>query len=141
MALTLTSVWKRWFYLQETSEWDCVYELSPPILYSSLELGFKKCTTGIKDMHWLDSMSNKLGITSTTVIQGVCYHCLVFKADQGGCFTLWSSGKLYLYKLGIYKNKLKITTKFACFFLPTLLLFLLHIHSTLIYIYFPSVLY
>ena len=33
-----------------------------------------------------------------TGIKGVCHHNLVCKADQWGCFTLRSSGKLYLLK-------------------------------------------
>ena len=68
-------------------EWDCVWELSPPILYSSLGLGLKVYTTTAL-FQWQTSVA--IGI------KGVYHHCLVCKADQGGCFTLWSSGKLYL---------------------------------------------
>ena len=49
-----------------------------------------------------------------TGIKGVCHHCLVCNADQWGCFTLWSSGKLYLLKRQMkYHNKpeLKQTSK------------------------------
>ena len=49
---------------------------------------------GIKTVHCLVSMATSVA----TGIKGVCYPCLVCKADQCGCFTLWSSGKLYLLK-------------------------------------------
>ena len=65
-----------------------------PILYSSLGLGLKVCTTGIKGMHHPISMTTSVA----TGIKGVCYHNLVCKADQWDCFTLRSSGSLYLLK-------------------------------------------
>ena len=76
------------------SEWDCVWELSPPILYSSLGLWIKACTSTTQVL-WQTSVA--------TGIKGVCPHCLVSKADQGGCFILWTSGQLYLlaYKWNI----------------------------------------
>ena len=78
------------------SEGDCVWELSPPILYSSLGLGLKVCTTTAWFL-WQTS--------AATSIKGVCPHCLVCKTDQWACFTLWSSGKLY-----VLKYKWNITT-------------------------------
>lgn len=47
---------------------------------------------GIKGVHHPVSTATSVGI------KGMCCHCLVCKADQCGCFTLRSSGKLYLLK-------------------------------------------
>ena len=54
------------------SEWDCVWELSPPVLYSALGLGLRVCTT---------TASASMATGVATGIKGVCLHCLVCKAD------------------------------------------------------------
>ena len=70
--LRLSPKWR--FCLGEASEWDCVWKLSPHILYSSLGLGLKMCTTTAQ-LLWQTSVA--------TGIKSLCYHCLVYKADQG----------------------------------------------------------
>lgn len=45
---------------------------------------------GIKVLHRLFFMATR--------IKSVCYHSLVCKTDQWGCFIRWSLGKLHLLK-------------------------------------------
>ena len=66
------------------SKWDCVWELSSPILYSFLGLGLKAYNT----ISWF--------LWQTCVASGIKE--LVCKADQWGCFILWTSDKIYLLK-------------------------------------------
>ena len=81
------------------SEWDYAWEVSPPVLQSSLvPLGLKVCTTRFL---WQTSVA--------TGIKGACYWSLVCKAGQCGCFTLWTSDKPYLLKY-----KWNITTGWGC---------------------------
>ena len=76
----------KWRSCLQESQNETVCQSCLPFLYSSLVLGLKACTTTAGFL-WQTSV--------VTGIRGVCHHCLVCKAGQCDCFTLWTSGQLY----------------------------------------------
>lgn len=80
----------------DCSDCDSVWDWSPLILYSSLGLGLKACTTTLQPL-WINSVASG--------IKCVCYHCPTCMADLCDCFAFWSSRKHYLLKHKLYHYK------------------------------------
>ena len=106
----------------ETSEWDWHWELSPPVLHSSLGLGLRACTTTAWFL-WQ--------ISVVTGIKGVCRHCLVCKAGPRGCFTFLIFRQALLIKiqmkchyeyLKFQDNKHTHTYTYVCTYIHTYIL-------------------
>ena len=114
LALTSTSVWNGDSASKNLRMRFCVTAVSSCLIVLS-STGIKACTTTIQFL-WQTSV--------TTGIKGVYHHCLVCKTDQWGCFTPWSSAKLYLLK---YKWNAIISNFFNSGFL---LLRSIRIHTT-----------